>query len=57
MGADILYLSPCCHSEDWEFFEDNMDWCKCNICGKMFSEESLLQETIDYGDEEATDIA
>jgi hypothetical protein len=51
MGADILYLSPCCKTEDWqEIKKDGIIINKCSICGEEFLD--LIQETIDYKDED-----
>ena len=55
MGADILYLSPCCKSEE---FEDHYDVINhtgepqptgdhvCQLCGEVF--ETPIREVISY---------
>lgn len=46
MGADILYLSPCCKSEDWTDLDDGT--CRCNECGDVFDENRLTEEVVIY---------
>lgn len=54
MGADYLYISPCCESQDFEEIiyptEDEPNgFYRCNICQKTFNKPIL--EDVDYGDE------
>ncbi len=50
MGSDIIYVTPCCWVE--EYFCINEYECVCERCGKTFHESQLVEELVDYEDEE-----
>ena len=47
MGADVLYLSPCCKSEAITCNKDGS--CKCDICNEVFLEP--IEDVLDYDNE------
>ena len=50
MGADVLYFSPCCSTEDFEEYEDG--YCVCNECGGTFPTEDIIKEVLEYDKED-----
>lgn len=48
MGADYIYLSPCCVSENYHYMQDEQRYF-CDICGHIF--DKPIMEDVDYDDE------
>lgn len=46
MGADVLYFTPCCHSQD--FKEVDGYEIICGDCGHVFTADELVKQVIDY---------
>lgn len=51
MGADVLYFTPCCHSEGTTTVKEDAidgDTLKCSVCDCVFNERELEKEVVDY---------
>ena len=48
MGADYLYYTPCCNSEEWHFEDADQTLCHCEMCGGYFAENELIREDVNY---------